>query len=113
MDYTIIGNEVNLAERLQGRAAPGGILLAHETYSLTREIVICEEQDPVHVKGFSKPIRNYSVQNIYEEQTPNDGVICKEREGFSIWIDLDKLGDASRDEIIRDIEQVVSSLRQE
>jgi len=113
MDYTIIGNEVNLAERLQARASPGGILLAHETYSLARDIVTCEEQEPVQVKGFSKPIRNYSVQEIYQEQKPKDGIICKEREGFGIWIDLNKLGDASRDEIIRDIEQVVSSLRQE
>src|SRR5262245_118414 len=32
VDYTIIGNEVNLAARLQQHADLGGILLAHETY---------------------------------------------------------------------------------
>lgn len=113
MDYTIIGNEVNLAERLQGRAAPGGILLAHETYSLTREIITCEEQEPVQVKGFSKPIRNYSILNIHDNQTPNDSSIFKEREGFGIRINFDRLDDTSRGEVIRDIEQVLARLRQE
>ncbi len=37
MDYTIIGNEVNLAARLQSHAELGGILLAHETSSLSRQ----------------------------------------------------------------------------
>ena len=32
MDYTIIGNEVNLASRLQSHADLGGILVSHETY---------------------------------------------------------------------------------
>jgi hypothetical protein len=34
MDYTIIGNEVNLAARLESLAEVGGILMAHETHSL-------------------------------------------------------------------------------
>jgi adenylate cyclase len=113
MDYTIIGNEVNLAERLQGRAASGGILLAHETYSLTRRIVTCEEQEPVQVKGFSKPIRNYSILNIHDNQTPNYSSILKEREGFGIRIDFNRLDDTSRGEVIHDIEQVLARLRQE
>ena len=33
MDYTIIGNEVNLAARLQSHAELGGILVTHETSS--------------------------------------------------------------------------------
>ena len=37
MDYTIIGNEVNLAARLQSVVEPGGILLSHETNALVRE----------------------------------------------------------------------------
>src|SRR4030095_3861613 len=36
IDYTIIGNEVNLAARLQQHADLGGILLAHETYRLCK-----------------------------------------------------------------------------
>ncbi len=32
MDYTIIGNEVNLASRLQSNTEPGSILVSHETF---------------------------------------------------------------------------------
>ena len=36
MDYTIIGNEVNLASRLQSHTEPGSILISHETHSLSK-----------------------------------------------------------------------------
>jgi class 3 adenylate cyclase len=52
MDYTIIGNEVNLAARLQSAAEPGGILISHETNALVQDIVLTEEQPPMTVKGF-------------------------------------------------------------
>jgi class 3 adenylate cyclase len=113
MDYTIIGNEVNLAERLQGRADPGGVLLAHETYSLTKDIIRGREQEPVLAKGFSKPIRNYSVLGIYDERTQPTRLIQKERNGFGLRVDLDVLGDGDREVVIQDIEQVLTRLRQE
>ena len=67
MDYTIIGNEVNLASRLQSHAEPGGILMTHETYSLVKDLVPAEEQEPVQVKGFAKPLRNYKVLGLYDD----------------------------------------------
>ena len=58
VDYTIIGNEVNLAARLQSHADLGGILLAHETYSLVKDVVLAEETGTITVKGFSTPGRD-------------------------------------------------------
>ena len=69
MDYTIIGNEVNLASRLQSHAEPGGILVSHETYSLVKDIVLAEEQDPIQAKGFAKPVRNYKVLDQFDKLT--------------------------------------------
>ena len=37
MDYTIIGQEVNRAARLEQAADPGGILISNETYALVRD----------------------------------------------------------------------------
>ena len=69
MDYTIIGNEVNLASRLQSHAEPGSILISHETYSLVKDIVLAEEQDPIQAKGFAKPVRNYKVLDQFDKLT--------------------------------------------
>ena len=48
MDYAfIIGNEVNLAARLQSHAELGGILITHETCSLIKDIILTEEKEAV------------------------------------------------------------------
>ena len=64
VDYTIIGNEVNLAARLQSHADLGGILLAHETYSLVKDEVLTEETGTITVKGFSRPVKTYRVVGL-------------------------------------------------
>jgi class 3 adenylate cyclase len=94
MDYTIIGSPVNLAARLQSNGEPGGILLSHETYSLVKEAIRAEEQAPIQVKGFSKPIRNYKVVAQFDDasQTP---VIREEQDGLRIFMDFRKLDKAS------------------
>jgi class 3 adenylate cyclase len=53
MDYTIIGNMVNMTARLQSHAEVDSILMGHETYSLVGDVVATEEQSPIKVKGFA------------------------------------------------------------
>ena len=91
MDYTIIGNEVNLASRLQSHAELGGILVSHETYSLVKDIVLAEEQGPMQAKGFSKPVRNYKVLDHLDQPTGQGRVIREEQDGLRIFLDLQKL----------------------
>jgi class 3 adenylate cyclase len=108
MDYTIIGSGVNLAARLQASAEPGGILIAHETYSLAKDIVMAEEQPPLSVKGFDKPIHCYKVVGIYDDLLEEGNVIREEQDGIKVLVDLtkrDKLG------AIRVLEKVLSQLK--
>ena len=91
MDYTIIGNEVNLASRLQSHAESGGILLSHETYSLVKDIVLAEEQDPIEAKGFAKPVRNYKVLDQFDKLIGERRVIREEQDGLRVFLDLQKL----------------------
>ncbi len=64
MDYTIIGNSVNAASRLESVASPGGILISHRTWSFTNEYIEGEEISSIVVKGFRDPLRVYRVSGI-------------------------------------------------
>jgi class 3 adenylate cyclase/PAS domain-containing protein len=108
MDYTIIGNEVNLAARLESHAEVGGILMAHETYSLVKDTVLAEEGDALTVKGFAKPVRTYKVAGIYDDLVEQGKIFRKEEEGIRILVDLDK---RDRADAIQAIEDILSQLK--
>ena len=82
MDYTIIGNEVNLAARLQSATEPGSILLSHETNALVQGLVMTEEQPPITVKGFPKPISGYKLVGTYNDLVKAGKVVLEERDGL-------------------------------
>jgi adenylate cyclase len=103
MDYTIIGNEVNLASRLQSHADLGDILISHETYSLVKDIVMAEEQDPLQAKGFAKPVRNYKILGQSDGLPERGKVIREEQEGLRIFLDLQKLNKAAAAQALRSI----------
>ncbi len=108
MDYTIIGNEVNLAARLVSHAEVGGILMAHETHSLVKDTVLAEEGDTLTDKGFAKPVRTYSVVGLYADLAEQGRIISRDQEGLALKIDRDKLTKA---EAIKAIEDVLSQLK--
>lgn len=108
MDYTIIGNEVNLAARLETAAEPGSILVAHETNSLVQDIVLTEEQPSMTVKGFIRPINNYKVVGTYDELLDEGKIVLQEREGLRVLVDLTK---QDRSEAIATLEEVLAQLK--
>lgn len=64
MDYTVIGPEVNKAQRLESAAEPGGILLARRTYALARKQGVLPEDLPpkvVNLKGIGEEPDVYPV----------------------------------------------------
>ena len=108
MDYTIIGNEVNLAARLQTSAEPGSILLAHETNALVQDIVLTEEQPPITVKGFPRPINTYKIVGTYDELVETGRIMLQERDGLRVLVDLTK---QDKSEAIAVLEEVLSQLK--
>ena len=103
MDYTIIGNEVNLASGLQSHAELGGILISHETYSLVKDLVRAEEQGPIQAKGFAKPVRNYMVLDQLDKLIDQRRVIREEQDGLRVFLDLQKLDKASAVQALQSI----------
>lgn len=111
MDYTIIGNEVNLAARLQTLAGLGDIVIAHETYSLVSDIVRAREQQPMPVKGFSKPVRNYVIDDLIDAHTQEKRFFSLNKDGLRIALDLESLSKADRQESIRAIADMLALLQ--
>ena len=64
MDYTIIGNPVNAASRVESAAAPGEVLVSHKTWSFINEYVEGAEMNAIVVKGFQDPLRVYRVSGL-------------------------------------------------
>ncbi|MEW6231328.1 MAG: adenylate/guanylate cyclase domain-containing protein, partial [Chloroflexota bacterium] len=61
MNYTVIGDAVNLAKRLQEAAQPGQILLSSDTYRLIETSVQARALTPLAVKGKSTPVQVYEL----------------------------------------------------
>ncbi|MBK7897351.1 MAG: AAA family ATPase [Anaerolineaceae bacterium] len=63
-EYTVIGDAVNVASRLEKNAPPGGILIAHDTYMLVHDRFNVEPLGLVTIRGRSEPIQVYLVLGI-------------------------------------------------
>ena len=89
LDYTIIGGEVNLASRLESNASVGQILVSHETYSLIKNSITCEEREEINVKGLAHKVRTYQVIDKKEKNEKGVTKLKDNYDGFSLSIDLD------------------------
>lgn len=110
MDYTIIGNPVNVSARIQGLAAPGEIMLAFETYSLVKDRLTVEEQEPVTVKGLLRPVRIFRVTGV--AHADQSRIIRKSKDGLEIHLDLNRIKSQDKQEAIKTLQSVLRSLRE-
>ncbi|MCK5372251.1 MAG: adenylate/guanylate cyclase domain-containing protein, partial [Cyclobacteriaceae bacterium] len=61
LDYTVIGDEVNIAQRLQSVAQEGQILIDESNHEKIKESFNCNKVGEVTLKNKSKPIVIYEV----------------------------------------------------
>jgi adenylate cyclase len=70
MEYTVIGDPVNLASRTEALNKPLGtdILITESTWELAGRRLVTEQMPSVRVKGKEKPIRLFAVIRLREDE---------------------------------------------
>ncbi|MBN1221271.1 MAG: tetratricopeptide repeat protein [Anaerolineae bacterium] len=62
--YTVMGDAVNVASRLEDVSERGEILISETTYNLTRRLFQFADREPVSVKGKREPLEIYELTGI-------------------------------------------------
>jgi adenylate cyclase len=72
MDYTLMGDSVNLGARLEGTNKIYGtnIIISEFTYEQVKDRFVCRELDNIRVKGKQKPVKIFQVMDYLGEPVP-------------------------------------------
>lgn len=74
MEYTVIGDTVNLASRLSSLAGPGDVLVTDTVYEALKTMIRAEPAGSRNVKGKVAPVKTYRVSAIEQRnhvKSPN------------------------------------------
>jgi adenylate cyclase len=61
LSYTVLGSDVNLAQRLESNAPTGGILISERTHELIEGLIPTGPQKEIRAKGFDDPVCAYEI----------------------------------------------------
>ncbi|MBI4587899.1 MAG: response regulator [Candidatus Rokubacteria bacterium] len=66
MNYTVIGDVVNVAARLEKLASAGQILIGESTYALLQDLVVARKFGEAEIRGRSKPVIAYELVRLFK-----------------------------------------------
>jgi ABC-type oligopeptide transport system substrate-binding subunit/class 3 adenylate cyclase len=101
VEYTAMGDAINLAARMEQHAAPGSVLITHDTYRHIRGVFDVQPQEPLLVKGKVEPVQTYVVLQAKPRafRLPTRGVEGIETRMIGREAELKRLQDALHDAI--------------
>lgn len=74
MDYTVIGDTVNVASRLESAAKRGETLVSETVYALGRKQFRFREVEPLTLKGKEHPVPAFELLGVRDDPEPLRGV---------------------------------------
>jgi adenylate cyclase len=83
-DYTAIGDLVNLAARLQGKAGAGEVLISEESYVRHSAVFPEATSELLVLKGFREPVTAYRLDGKGGTHLPDDDITPAARERTSL-----------------------------
>jgi ABC-type oligopeptide transport system substrate-binding subunit/class 3 adenylate cyclase len=66
VEYTAMGDAINVAARMEGAAEPGTILVTEDTHKLIAPLFETEALGPIEAKGKAEPVSTYRVMALKE-----------------------------------------------
>jgi len=74
MDYTLMGDSVNLGARLEGTNKIYGtnIIISEFTFERVKDEFICRELDNIRVKGKLKPVKIYEILDVNADKVKGE-----------------------------------------
>ena len=96
LDYTVIGNGVNLAARLEANSESNKILISEDTYLLVKDEIKCIKKQEISVKGISYPIQTYEVSGFTSSSSSYSSKLVKSIPGLSLTFDPNEIEDNER-----------------
>ena len=76
MDYTVMGDTVNLASRLESKAVNGQIFISAYTYNQIKNLFEVIKHDSVEVKGKKDPVAVYEIiRHLDDSEIKNNSIV--------------------------------------
>ncbi|MGZ8753805.1 MAG: ATP-binding protein [Acidimicrobiia bacterium] len=100
LEYSALGDAVNVAARMEQTARPGTLQVTEETHRLIDQLFEFEEIEPVIAKGKAEPVAAYRVTGVLERPASTRGLLGRD----SSFV--------GREAELRTLHQVVDDVRQ-
>ena len=110
LDYTVIGNSVNLASRLESNAKKNTILISEDTYLLVKEKIKCENVEEISVKGLSFPIQTYQVKGFSKKESKKMTTFTEKIPGLNLSLYPSEIN--NREDVLKVLNDAMNIIRE-
>lgn len=110
MDYTIIGDEANLAARLQALADVERIVIRYETFALVQDTNSARALPAATLKGIGREITPYLVDGLLHPEGGNARIFTEHAAGLTLYLDLGKVDKSAKARVREALQGALAAL---